>query len=180
VPETQLAASDVTPGLAMATDVRGVTELLSAFVDRLFSGAQSDMMKTIVDTELSLTQFQTLLVLHCAGAALPIHRVAEQLGLSVAAAGRGVDKLVNLGFVDRREDEHDRRIKRVSLNVSGHKLVADQFAIVHDRNREFVTRLPDALRCQLSQTLGQILLGGYLGPLQPDCSTGQLFSEGSE
>jgi DNA-binding MarR family transcriptional regulator len=170
VPETQLAAADTVAD----------TEVLSAFVDRLISGAQSGMIKTIVDTELSFTQFQTLLVLHCSGAALPIHRLAELLGLSVAAAGRGVDKLVHLGFVDRREDEHDRRIKRVSLNVSGQKLVADQFAIVHDRNREFVTRLPDELRCQLSQTLGQILLGGYLGPFQADCSIGQLSSEGLE
>ncbi|HEX3782618.1 MAG TPA: MarR family transcriptional regulator [Pseudonocardiaceae bacterium] len=163
-----------------AADTAATTDLLSAFVDRLISGAQSDMMKTIVDTEFSFTQFQTLLLLHCCDTALPIHRIAEQLGLSVAAAGRGVDKLVQLGFVDRREDEHDRRIKRVSLNVSGRKLVADQFAIVHDRNREFVTRLPDALRCQLSRTLGQILLGGYLGPFPTDCGTAQLFPEGSE
>jgi DNA-binding MarR family transcriptional regulator len=154
-------------------------DLLCAFVDKLMNGAQRDVLKTIIETELSCTQLQTLTVLYCDGDALPIHRIAELLGLSVAAAGRGVDKLVRLGLLDRRADERDRRIKRVSLNASGRKLVADQFAAVHDRNREFVTRLPDALRRQLSQTLSQILLGGYLGPVAVDSNAVPLSSKGS-
>lgn len=172
MPETPLAA----PHTAAAAET---TDLLCAFVDGLMNGVQSDMLKTITDTELSCTQFQTLAMLHCDGDDLPIHRIAELLGLSLAATGRGVDKLVRLGLVDRREDEHDRRIKRVSLTVSGRKLVADQFAAVHDRNREFVTRLPDALRCQLSQILSQVLLGGYLGPFQTARGARPLPSKGS-
>ncbi|HEX4225666.1 MAG TPA: MarR family winged helix-turn-helix transcriptional regulator [Pseudonocardiaceae bacterium] len=166
MPDTPLAAAET-------------TNLLCAFVDKLMNGAKSDVLKTIIDTELSCTQFQTLTMLYCDADAQPIHWIAEQLGLSVAATGRGVDKLVRLGLVVRREDEHDRRIKRVSLSVSGRKLVADQFAAVHDRNREFVTRLPDGLRQQLSQALSQILLGGYLGPLPAGCIASTLPSKGS-
>ena len=179
MPETPLAPPTPAGNPAAAAET---ADLLCAFVDGLMSGVQSDMLKTVIDTDLSCTQFQTLAMLFCDddadGCALPIHRIAELLGLSVAAAGRGVDKLLRLGLVDRREDEHDRRIKRVSLTVSGRKLVARQFSTVHDRNREFVTRLPEALRRELSQTLSQILGGGYLGPFQTDHSTRPLPSKG--
>jgi hypothetical protein len=69
-------------------------------------------------------------------------------------------------------------VERVSLTVSGRKLVAARFAAGHDGDREFVTRLPDA-RFRLSQTLRQILLGDYLGPLPTDRSVGPLPSKGT-
>lgn len=161
------------PGTAEVTDV------LCAFVERLINDVDTHLLRTVAETELSHSQLQTLAVLRSSGQALPIHRLAELLGISVAAAGRGVDKLFRLGFVDRREDEHDRRIKRVSLTGAGRQLLADNLEAVNDRIRQFVARLPDALRSQLNQALGEVLLGNYLEPTPAHQAAAPLSSRGS-
>ncbi len=67
---------------------------------------------------MSSIQFVTLLLLVSEGE-LTIKRVAEFLGRSESATSRMLDQLVVRGLVCRREDERDRRVKRVSLSESG-------------------------------------------------------------
>ena len=156
-----------------------VTDVVCTFVERLINEVDTHLLRTVAATELSHSQLQTLAVLRSGGQALPIHRLAELLGISVAAAGRGVDKLVRLGFVDRREDELDRRIKRVSLTDAGRQLLAANLEAVNDRIRQFVARLPEALRGRLSEALGEILLGDYLEPTPAHQAAAPLSSRAS-
>jgi DNA-binding MarR family transcriptional regulator len=72
--------------------------------------------------EMSSIQLVTLFLLVSEGE-LTIKRVAEVLGRSVSATSRMLDQLVVRGFVCRREDERDRRVKRVSLSESGRSFV---------------------------------------------------------
>jgi DNA-binding MarR family transcriptional regulator len=74
------------------------------------------------DFEMSSIQFVTLFLLVSEGE-LTIKRVAELLGRSVSATSRMLDQLVVRGLVCRREDERDRRVKRVSLSESGRSFV---------------------------------------------------------
>ncbi len=74
------------------------------------------------DFEMSSIQFVTLLLLVSEGE-LAIKRVANFLGRSVSATSRMLDQLVVRGLVCRREDESDRRVKRVSLSESGRSFV---------------------------------------------------------
>jgi DNA-binding MarR family transcriptional regulator len=74
------------------------------------------------DFEMSSIQFVTLFLLVSEGE-LTIKRVAEFLGRSVSATSRMLDQLVVRGLVWRREDERDRRVKRVSLSESGRSFV---------------------------------------------------------
>lgn len=53
-----------------------------------------------------------------------IKQVAEQLGRSVSATGRLLDHLVQRGLVSRREDERDRRLKRVAITEQGRQFTA--------------------------------------------------------
>jgi DNA-binding MarR family transcriptional regulator len=55
---------------------------------------------------------------------LTITQVAELLGRSVSVASRLLDQLVVRGMVRRREDERDRRVKRVTITEQGRTLVA--------------------------------------------------------
>ena len=55
---------------------------------------------------------------------LTITQVAELLGRSVSVASRLLDQLVVRGMVRRREDERDRRVKRVAITEQGRTLVA--------------------------------------------------------
>jgi len=70
------------------------------------------------DFEMSSIQFVTLFLLVSEGE-LTIKRVAEFLGRSESATSRMLDQLVVRGLICRREDERDRRVKRVALSESG-------------------------------------------------------------
>ena len=55
---------------------------------------------------------------------LTIKQIAELLGRSVSTTSRLVDQLVERDLISRREDEHDRRMKRVAITENGRKLIS--------------------------------------------------------
>ncbi len=55
---------------------------------------------------------------------LSIKQIAELLGRSVSTTSRLIDQLVERGLVSRREDEQDRRMKRVAITEQGRTLIA--------------------------------------------------------
>jgi DNA-binding MarR family transcriptional regulator len=87
------------------------------------SQAESDL-HSIVDTDLSMSQFRCLVALARDEQAIPIHELAERLHLSLATAGRNTDRLVVQELVIRREDPHDRRIRRISLSAKGRQVIS--------------------------------------------------------
>lgn len=114
-------------------------------------------MDTLAATELSLSQMRSVFILGSHGSAMSVNELAGELGLSLAAAGRGIDKLVGLGFVDRREDAADRRIKRISLTEKGQEFVDAQLSIRQDLLHTFVSRLPDEVRDDLRSALATVV-----------------------
>jgi MarR family 2-MHQ and catechol resistance regulon transcriptional repressor len=86
------------------------------------SQAESDL-HSMVDAELSVLQFRCLLTLAQCGQPIPINELAERLGLTLATAGRNIDRLVAQDLVLRREDPNDRRVRRVSLAPRGIQMV---------------------------------------------------------
>lgn len=50
--------------------------------------------------------------------------MAELLGRSVSTTSRLLDQLVERDLLSRREDKHDRRVKRVAITESGRTLIA--------------------------------------------------------
>ncbi len=65
----------------------------------------------------------TLLLLDEEGE-LSIKQIAELLGRSISATSRLIDQLVERGLVSRREDEQDRRMKRVAITEQGRTFIA--------------------------------------------------------
>jgi DNA-binding MarR family transcriptional regulator len=49
--------------------------------------------------------------------------VGDDLGVTSAAASQMLERLVQNGLVERREDPDDRRAKRIVLTEEGHRLV---------------------------------------------------------
>jgi DNA-binding MarR family transcriptional regulator len=101
-----------------------VLDALEAFFGQIQCAAQEAGLEALIETDLSFSQFRSLLILSQAQDPMPIHELAEKLRLSVAATGRAVDRLVKETLVERQEDELDRRVKLISLAASGHDLVA--------------------------------------------------------
>lgn len=65
-------------------------------------------MSAFADIDLTFSQVRMLMVLAHADAALPITRIAVRLGLTLASAGRNVDRLLHEELVERNEDVRDR------------------------------------------------------------------------
>ena len=82
-----------------------------------------NILHTFGDFDFSLPQLGTLLLLDEEGE-LTIKQVTEILGRSVSATSRLLDQLVERGMISRREDERDRRVKRVAITESGRTLIA--------------------------------------------------------
>ena len=82
-----------------------------------------NILRTFVDFDYSLPQLATLLLLDEEGE-LTIKQVSEILGRSVSATSRLLDQLVERGMVSRREDQHDRRARRIAITEQGSKLIA--------------------------------------------------------
>lgn len=139
-------------------------EALEQFLVRLLSMGESDSMDALVETDLSFSQARTLFVLarHCDP--VPIHEVAQALRMSVASTGRNVDQLVTQGLVVRREDEQDRRVRLVTLSVSGRALAQKHVDAKRQGLRAFVQRLSAADRDRLCESLRPILAGDSLQP----------------
>jgi DNA-binding MarR family transcriptional regulator len=137
--------------------VESLTELLADFVTRMKVVGEAGSIQLAAGLDLSLTQVCSLFVLEISDHALAVHELAEQLGLSVAATGRAVDTLAKEGLVARREDEHDRRVKRLTLTEPGEALLRRLTEAHRDGLQRFVALLTDEERQNLSAVLVPIL-----------------------
>lgn len=135
----------------LATDP--LVETLEDFIVTLMALSQLDGIKQIEELELSISQARILMVVGTAGEPMPIHAIADQVGLSVAAAGRNVDHLVHVGVVTRAESPVDRRVKLVALTALGEDAVASHLEAKRDVMQRFVQRLTAGERDALDSAL---------------------------
>ena len=139
-------------------------DALVDFVTRLMNVSESDGLDALSASDLSFSQARTLFLLAKAPEPMPIHAIAEALGLSVAAAGRNVDQLLRLDMVERRESASDRRVKLVSLTPTGQRITAQHIRAKRESLKAFTDALPPEQRDQLHRALTDILAGGVLRP----------------
>lgn len=87
---------------------------------------------------------------------MPQTDLAAELDIGKVALGALIDRLETAGFVERRADPADRRVKRVVLTERGKSLVADLRGGNRDFNRRVMRAIPDADIAVSIQTLGRI------------------------
>jgi DNA-binding MarR family transcriptional regulator len=101
-----------------------LAEQLQRFFHRAMKGDQGELLALVAELDLTMPQIRALFVLDNSDRALALTELAPQMGLSVAAAGRAVDRLVRDGLVSRTEDTVDRRVKRLALTDHGRAVLA--------------------------------------------------------
>jgi DNA-binding MarR family transcriptional regulator len=89
----------------------------------LMRGSTEQLYALIGELDLSITQMKTLHVLAEGGSELSVKELSDRLGLSLPGASRIVDALLRRGWLERREDLHDRRMKRVGITPDGLEVV---------------------------------------------------------
>ncbi|MFE0751845.1 MarR family winged helix-turn-helix transcriptional regulator [Gordonia sp. NPDC058843] len=137
--------------------VNAASSALNAFLDRLIDLSRPDALESLASTEITFSQLRILSALGCQNGPMSVNAIADQVQLSLAAAGRTVDKLVSGGFVDRREDPSDRRVKRISLTDAGRRYLETHLAVKRGTVRHFVANLPVDMRDNLCAALRPIV-----------------------
>jgi DNA-binding MarR family transcriptional regulator len=85
----------------------------------LMKGQSKTMFAILDELDLSMSHVKALGVLADCGCELSVKEVSEELGLSLPGGSRTIDSLLRRGYLERREDETDRRMKRIGITPAG-------------------------------------------------------------
>jgi DNA-binding MarR family transcriptional regulator len=114
-----------------------------------------DLFRIVGELDASFSQVKILFRLGETGA-LPLKDVAGALGLSLPAASRAVDGLVQRGLVTRHESTEDRRSRIIQLAPDGREAVERVLTARLATLDEFVTELSEEERAALASALAPI------------------------
>jgi DNA-binding MarR family transcriptional regulator len=141
---------------------------LYAFVVYLHKNCNSDLFEAVGALELSLTQIKLLHHLEDANHELTLKEAAGLVHVSLPAASRMVDELVRRGFVERKEDSEDRRMKRVGLTDTGGSVIRRLNAARLSGLEQFALGLSADERRSLAQALDRLLARPEVAECRPE------------
>jgi DNA-binding MarR family transcriptional regulator len=99
---------------------------LKEWIGQVMQLSMKDFIEYSAETRLSMPQIAMLVRLndrkHCA-----VTELGEEFGVSGAAASQMVEKLVQMGLLERVEDANDRRVRRLLLTPKGKTIVERNF-----------------------------------------------------
>jgi DNA-binding MarR family transcriptional regulator len=148
-----------------ASSLEHLTDQLVGLVAYLLKTTQGEALQVAGELDITMSQLRALFVLSHVDHDPALSELADVVGLSVAAMGRATDGLVRAGLVSRREDENDRRIKRLALTPQGEELL-DRIAEARRAGvRRFVEHLDDDAREQFARALNLIPADLGCGPI---------------
>jgi DNA-binding MarR family transcriptional regulator len=138
-----------------ATPAAVGAELLGLW-HHLMKGQSHRMFALLDELDLSMSHVKALQVLADCGCELSVKEVSEELGLSLPGASRAVDALLRRGYVERREDEQDRRMKRIGITDGGrdvaHRIVGARL----EGLEQFASSLTPEQRTRLMAALADL------------------------
>ena len=135
-------------------DLAGDLYALIVFVHK---NCNADLFEAVGALELSLSQIKLMHHLEDQPRELSLKEAAEVVHVSLPAASRMVDDLVRRGFALRREDEEDRRMKRVCLTDGGRTVIRRLNAARLSGLEQFTQTLTTAERRSLASALATLL-----------------------
>jgi DNA-binding MarR family transcriptional regulator len=144
---------------------------LYALIVFLHKNCNADLFEALGALELTLTQVKLLHHLEDQPRELTLKEAAELVHLSLPAASRTVDDLVRRGLAQRREDEEDRRMKRVCLTEGGRTVIRRLNAARLNGLEQFVKTLTPAERGSLAPALTKLLEREALAACRPETVT---------
>jgi DNA-binding MarR family transcriptional regulator len=134
----------------------------------LFASSTSDFFRALSEADVTLTQVKLMHVLDKPDADRTLKDLAEEMSFSLAGASRSIDALHQRGLVERREDEKDRRMKRVRITPKGHELLRNLNEMRVALLQQFVETLPDDERRRLFDALSPIVGREEIAAYRPE------------
>jgi DNA-binding MarR family transcriptional regulator len=113
---------------ATSISSKSVAQELGALFKEVMTSTSHDFFAALDAAGLSFTQVKCLGLLGAADS-LSVSALADELVISLAAASRAVDALVQRGEVTRVEDARDRRSRLVSITPRGRRTFEELIAV---------------------------------------------------
>jgi DNA-binding MarR family transcriptional regulator len=128
-----------------------------ALVSHLMRVSNVETFDMIAELDLSFTQIKALCALDAESEERSVKALAESMQVSLPGMSRAIDGLYERGFVDRREDLVDRRMKRVQLTPAGRAMTNSLAEGRLVGIQSFLSSLSDEEADALGDVLGQVL-----------------------
>jgi DNA-binding MarR family transcriptional regulator len=122
----------------------------------LMRGSSEQMYALIAELDVSITQMKSLHVLVDNGSEVSVKELSDRLGLSLPGASRMVDALLRRGWLERREDPNDRRMKRVGITAQGREVLDRIEAARLAGLEDYAASLTPEQRARLSSALSDL------------------------
>jgi DNA-binding MarR family transcriptional regulator len=145
-------ATDTSP---QVTAPELATELLRLW-HYLMKGQSKTMFALLDELDLPMSHVKALGVLADCGCELSVKEVSEELGLSLPGASRTIDALLRRGYLERREDDHDRRMKRIGITPAGRDVARRIIEARLEGLEQFTSSLTSEQRTRLMAALSDL------------------------
>ena len=147
-----MQASDASTQVSSAE----LAEELLALWHHLMRGQSKTMFALLDELDLSMSHIKALQVLSDCGCELSVKEVSEELALSLPGASRTVDALLKRGYLERREDERDRRMKRIAVTQAGRDVARRIVGARLEGLEQFTASLSPEQRSRLMAALADL------------------------
>ncbi len=107
---------------ANVASAQRLSELLAPLWAHLNRRSSAELFEMVAELDASFSQVKLLFLLED-GREHSVKEIASHLGLSLPAASRAVDGLIQRGYVARRESAEDRRSRLIALTPDGKEVV---------------------------------------------------------
>ena len=119
---------------------KALTEVIREWSEVFMHRSMHDFKRFMDETGLSFSQISILMrLLH--GGKSGVSEIGGQLGVTNAAASQAVERMVQLGLIERTEDPSDRRAKKLALTPEGRRLIEQGIEI----RSQWIEGVTDAL-----------------------------------
>lgn len=118
-----------------------LAQIMSEVNQMLNAPGIGDSMAYLLAHDISMPRYLVMRMLEKSDG-MPVGHVATKLKLTLGSASQLIDRLEQDGFVNRRDDEDDRRIKRIYLLDKGRSVVQAVQSITRNSLQQQLAQLP--------------------------------------
>jgi len=122
----------------------------------LIHASTAEFFAILDELDVSIMQVKVLDALARADAELSVKELSEHVSCSLPSSSRTIESLLRRGWLERREDEHDRRVKRVVVTDAGRDVIRRVTNVRRQNIERFVAGLDDDARARLAEALVEL------------------------
>jgi len=133
-----------------------VSVTIKKWVELTFQKSVSGMIRFSKENNLTISQIAALIRLYRKDGC-NVSDIGANMGISSAAASQLLERMVQLGFIERSVDSNDRRIKNLNLTQNGLNVLNESFLASKKWVEELIYKLNDDEKNETITVLNRLI-----------------------